>query len=417
MQSIQHPDQRANLMFLRIVPNLAVLWLISSLAISGLAHARPHILLDAKSGTVLSHKQAFDRWHPASLTKMMTAYVAFDAIKAGEITMGSPVRVSKYALSKPPSKMGFPVGTILNFENALKIILVKSANDISVAIAESLSGSEQKFAQRMNETAHKLGMNSTNFINPHGLHHPLQYTNARDLGLLARALYRDYPQYSHMLKIPAIRFGKKRLNSYNKLLGRFEGTDGIKTGYVCASGFNIAASASRSDRRIIAIVLGASSSHQRSIRTAKLLTAGFEGSTGKTAGSIDQLTPYGTSRYVATNIRDEICGRKRRAKKETKKQRKARWKAEAVKRNAENLLYFSVRKSVQPVVVVLGSAFGPSPTGIKTLDGQKPPPYVPVPTKRPDFQLARIDDLPPFAKTTLRGSIPLPKFRSLVLDE
>ena len=399
-------------MFHRIVPNLAFLSLVLTLVYSGIAQARPHILIDAKNGTVLSHKQAFDRWHPASLTKMMTAYVAFDAIKAGEITMGSPVRVSKYALSKPPSKMGFPVGTILNFENALKIILVKSANDISVAIAESLSGSEKKFAARMNKTARKLGMTNTNFINPHGLHHPLQYTTARDLGLLARALYRDYPQFAHMLKIPLIRFGNKRLKSYNKLLGRFEGTDGIKTGYVCASGYNIAASASRSGRRLIAIVLGASSSHERGITTAKLLNAGFEGNAGKSAGSIGRLKPYGNARYVATNIRDEICNRKRRAKKETRKQRKARWKAEAIKREAENLLYFSVRKPVKPVVVILGNAFGPSPTGIKTLDGHKPPPYVPIPSKRPDYQIARIDDLPAFDKANLRGSIPLPKFRA-----
>ena len=396
----------------RLIPATAIMLLISLLLSFNLAQARPHLLLDAKTGVVLSHEQAFDRWHPASLTKMMTAYVVFDAIKSGEITMASPVRVSKYALSKPPSKMGFPVGTILNFENALKIILVKSANDIAVSIAESLSGSEKAFAARMNKTARNLGMNGTNYINPHGLHHPLQYTTARDLGLLARALYRDYPQYAHLLKIPLIRFGNKRLKSYNRLLGRFEGTDGIKTGYVCASGYNIAASASRSGKRLIAIVLGAPNSHERGIRTAKLLNAGFANNADKSAGSIDKLKPYGTSRYVANNIRDEICGRKKRAKKETKKQRRARWKAEAIKRKAENLLYFTPRKPVQSVVVVLGSAFGPSPTGIKTLDGHKPPPYVAIPTRRPDYKLARIDDLPAFQKATLRGSIPLPKFRA-----
>lgn len=399
-------------MFHRIIPISAIVLIISTLVHIGLAQARPHLLLDAKTGAVLSHKQAFDRWHPASLTKMMTAYVVFDAIKKGEITMASPVKVSKYALSKPPSKMGFPVGTILNIKNSLKIILVKSANDIAVAIAESLSGSEIAFAGRMNKTATALGMNGTNFVNPHGLHHPLQYTTARDLGLLARALYRDYPQYAHLLKIPAIRFGKRRLKSYNRLLGRFDGTDGIKTGYVCASGYNIAASASRSGRRLIAIVLGAPNSHERGIITAKLLSAGFEGKTDNSAGSIDQLRAYGTSRYVATNIRNEICNRKRRAKKETKKQRKARWRAEAVKRKAENLLYFTPRKPVKPVVVILGNAFGPSPTGIKTRDGHTPPPYVPVPTKRPQYQIARIDDLPPFKTTNLRGSIPLPKFRA-----
>ncbi len=374
--------------------------------------ARPHILIDAGNAQVLSHKQAFDRWHPASLTKMMTAYVVFQAIKAGDITLNSPVVISKYALSKPPSKMGFPVGTILNFDNALKIILVKSANDVAVAIAESLSGSESAFAARMNEAAKKLGMNGTNFINPHGLHHPLQYTTARDFGLLALALYRDFPQFSHLLKIPAIRFGKRRLKSYNRLLGRFEGTDGIKTGYVCASGYNIAASASRSGRRLIAIVLGSANSHERGIRTAKLLNAGFNGSTTGNRTTIYQMKSYGSSLYVANNIRDEICKRRRPKRKESKKQRKARWRAEAVAREAENTLYFSPRMPFTAVRVVLGNAFGPSPTNIRVVDGRTPPPYVPVPTRRPEYHLARIDDLPPLSDANLRGAIPLPSFRS-----
>ncbi len=400
-----------------LVSMVAIILLILVSLQSGISHARPQIVLEADSGKVLSHKQAFDRWHPASLTKMMTAYVVFDAIKSGEITMGSPVRVSKYALSKPPSKMGFPVGTILNIENAIKIILVKSANDIAVAIAESLSGSEKAFAARMNKTARKLGMNGTNFVNPHGLHDPQQYTTARDMALLARALFRDFPQYAHLLKVPLLRFGNKQLKSYNRLLGRFEGADGIKTGYICASGFNIAASATRSGKRLIAIVLGAASSHERGIRTAKLLNSGFEGKTGKSAGSIENLRPYGTSRYVANNIRDEICKRKKQVKKETRKQRRARWKAEAIKREAENLIYFTPRKPVEPVVVILGNAFGPSPTGIKTVDGHAPPPYIPIPIKRPEFNMARIDDLPPFSKSKLRGSIPLPTYRASAINQ
>ena len=216
---------------------------ICSLLIAGLSvglssvHARPHILIDAADGTVLSHEAAFDRWHPASLTKLMTAYVVFDAIRSGEITLESPVRISKYANSKPPSKMGLPVGTILNFDNAMKIILVKSANDVSVAIAESLSGSESAFAARMNATAARLGMEGSHFINPHGLHHPLQYTTARDLAVLALALFNEFPQYSHIYRIAELRFGKRKLRSHNRLLGRFDGADGMKTGYVCASGY------------------------------------------------------------------------------------------------------------------------------------------------------------------------------------
>ncbi len=373
--------------------------------------ARPHILIDARNGAVLSHKQAFDRWHPASLTKIMTAYVVFDAIKTGEITLKSPVQVSKYALSKPPSKMGFPVGTILNFENALKIILVKSANDISISIAESLSGSEQAFAQRMNRTAARLGMTGSNFVNPHGLHNPLHYTTARDLAILAQAFYRDFPQYTYMVKIPILRFGKRWLRSHNHLLGRYNGVDGIKTGYVCASGYNIAATATRSGHRLIAIVLGAGSSHERGIRTAKLFNAGFDNSVKNIIGPVSKLEPYGNARYVANDIRDDICKRKKRAKKETKRQRKARWKVEALEREAENALYFTPRLPFKPVQIVLGNAFGPSPTGIRVVDGNTPPPYIAIPTKRPDYQLARIDDLPPLESAELRGSIPLPKYR------
>lgn len=407
---------RQTIVFTRILFSLKLM-LVALLVQSGSAFARPHILIDAGTGTVLSHRQAFDRWHPASLTKMMTAYVVFQAIKAGEITMRSPVRVSKYALSKPPSKMGLPVGTIFNFENALKIILVKSANDIAVSIAESLSGSEEAFARRMNSTAAKLGMSGSNFVNPHGLHDPLQYTTAHDYGLLSMALYQDFPQYSYMLKIPVLRFGKKWLKSHNYLLGRYAGADGIKTGYVCASGYNIAASANRSGRRLIAIVLGANSAHERGIRTAKLLNAGFDGSLSGSAGPIGKMKPYGSSRYVATNLRNEVCKRRKRAKKETKKQRNARWKAEAIKREAENVLYFTPRLPFKPVPVMLGSAYGPSPTDIRVVDGRTPPPYIAVPTVRPDYKIARIDDLPPFKNAKLRGAIPLPLFRPAAVEQ
>ncbi len=376
--------------------------------------ARPHLLLDASDGTVLLHQQAFDRWYPASLTKMMTAYIVFEAIKSGEITMKSPVRVSKYARKKPPSKMGLPVGTILNFENALKIILVKSANDIAVSIAESLSGSEQAFALRMNATAARLGMINSNFVNPHGLHDPLQYTTARDIGLLAMAIYRDYPQYTYMLRIPELQFAKRRLKSFNRMLGRYDGADGIKTGYICAAGFNIAASASRSGRRLIAIVLGAKNPHERGIETARLLDAGFDETYGQPTGPVETLEPYGTERDVANDLTDQICDRSKPKIRETRKQRKARLKAIAAKREAENALYFTPPLPVKPVQIVLGDAFGPSPTGIEVVNGNAPPPYIPIPIRRPDYQLAKIDGALLSQDTDLRGTIPLPKPRPQV---
>ena len=383
----------------------------------GYAQARPYLLLDAGSGMVLSHKQAFDRWHPASLTKMMTAYVTFQAIRSGEITMNSPVRVSKYALSKPPSRMGFPAGTILNIENALKIILVKSANDIAISIAESISGSEKAFVKRMNKTAARLGMTGTNYVNPHGLHNSAQYTTARDLGLLSMAMYRDFPQYAYMLKIPAIRFGKKKMKSYNSLLGRYPGADGIKTGYVCASGFNIAASAKRRGRRLIAVVLGAANTHERGITTAKLLNSGFARKTGRKPVSIKKLAPYGKARFTARNIKSEICKRNKRAKKESRKQRRARWKAEAIRRKKQNALYFQPAKPFTPVRITLGNAFGPSPVGINVQDKQNSPANVPIPTRRPTNQQARIDNLPPVKSAGLRGGIPLPRFRTTLASQ
>ena len=379
--------------------------------------ARPHIVVDANSGKVISHSQAFDRWHPASLTKMMTAYVVFTALEKGEITLQSPVRVSKYALSKPPSKMGLPVGTILNVDNALKTILVKSANDISVAMAESLAGSEVKFARRMNQAAAKLGMTGSHFINPHGLHAPLQYTTARDMALLALALHQRFPQYAHYFKIARLKHGKNILRSYNRSLEKFAGADGFKTGYVCASGYNIVAAATRKRRRLIAVVLGEQSSRHRNLKAARLLSEAFViPSRGQ---RIAKIKPYGTARYVATNLRDEVCQKRhgKTAKKETKKQRNARYKAENQAFLVEEVKYFHALKRGTPVRIVLGQAFGPNPTGIKVKGGNTPPSYVAVPTPRPRYHLARIDDLPPRKNPSLRGSVAVPTFRQQAVSQ
>lgn len=257
---------------------IAVGW--SALLAPSEGEAGPALVFDVRSGEVLHAYGAYTPWHPASLTKLMTAYVAFDAVRSGRTTLESPVRISEYALSQPPSKMGFAVGTELSLEYALRILMVKSANDIAVAVGESISGSEQAFVTQMNSTARRLGMIDTYFVNPHGLHDPAQRTTARDMGVLARALIRDFPQYQRFFEIESIRVGQAVMNNHNKLIGRFQGADGMKTGYVCASGFNIVATATRGGRRLVAVVLGGMTSGQRNEVTAGLLEAGFAAGTG-----------------------------------------------------------------------------------------------------------------------------------------
>jgi len=234
-----------------------------------------YIVVDADAGTVLNHREADQPWYPASLTKLMTAYLTFQAIDDGRLKMTSPVKISAHALAQAPSKMGFAVGTVLNVDNALKMMLVKSANDIAMAIAETVGGSEAGFVKMMNAEAGRLGMASTHYDNPNGLPDDGQITTARDLAVLARALWLDFPQYHSYLGIPAIKIGKRTLSSANTLLERYRGTNGMKTGYICASGFNMVVSATRFDRTLIVVVLGEVSSGSRAERAAGLLNEGF----------------------------------------------------------------------------------------------------------------------------------------------
>ena len=262
-----------------------VLLFIISLLLITPASATPHILVDLDSGNVLSQRQSFDPWYPASLTKLMTAYSAFRAIETGKARSDQPVRISKNAAKQPPSRMGYRVGTTLTLENALKLLVIKSANDVAVAIAESISGSVAAFSQRMNEDARQLGMTGSRFVNPHGLHNRRQVTTARDMAVLVRALHRQYPQYKSLFDTPSVlapsrtKQGKviqRIYYSYNLLLERYRGADGFKTGFVCASGYNFIGSATRSGRRIAAVVLGRDSQTSRAVDAAKLLTEGFQ---------------------------------------------------------------------------------------------------------------------------------------------
>lgn len=273
----------------------------------------PHIVVNVKSGAVLDDRDGARLWYPASTTKLMTAYVTFRAMQAGQIHQDTAVKISSNALAQPPSKMGFKVGTVLTVDNALKMIMVKSANDIAVALGEAVAGSEPKFIDRMNAEARRLGMSRTNYANPHGLPNSQQVTTARDLAVLARAILTEFPEFRSYLAIPAIKIGKKTLRNYNTLVGRYQGTTGMKTGFICASGFNLVASAKRGDKELIAVVLGEYSSIERGEKAAKLLDVGFRrtGLLGRTK-SLNSVSS-GSRHSGVYDMRPIICNGKSKA--------------------------------------------------------------------------------------------------------
>jgi D-alanyl-D-alanine carboxypeptidase len=295
---------------------LASALLAVSVLLSGRDSAEARLLIDAASGKVLEGENATVPWYPASVTKLMTTYVTLKAIRDQRITLDTVFTVSPTALAQQPSKMGFKVGTQLTVDNTLKMMLVHSANDMAVVLAEGVSGSVPKFAEEMNAAAQKLGMTQTYYVNPNGLPDDQQVTSARDLAILARALLHDFPDFDSYWHIGAIRLGKRVIRNTNRLIDAYPGADGMKTGFICASGFNLVASASRGDRRLIAVVLGASSSLARTGHAAQMFERGFAANTGfaffsPSATTVDALVPLAVS---PPNLREEICNNKGRRK-------------------------------------------------------------------------------------------------------
>src|SRR5579862_753729 len=290
--------------------------MLSSIALASVAclaatpaRSEAVILIDADSGKVLRAENATYPWYPASTTKLMTLYMALSAIRDHRITFDTLFTVSPNANSQAPTKMGFPVGTPVTVDNALKMKMVKSANDMAVLLAEGIGGSIDGFAEEMTNTAHKLGMTESSFVNPNGLPADGQITSARDLAILARALIRDFPQDSHYWHIPAIKFGKRVVRNYNPLIGRYPGADGMKTGFICASGFNLVATATRDKKHLIAVVLGAPSGAARAVKAAEMLEGGFTSNPlawlMPSLGTVDQLKPI---KADPPNLKDEMCG-------------------------------------------------------------------------------------------------------------
>src|SRR3954463_966225 len=299
---------------LPILRNVAVgLALFASSLVARTASAEATLVVEADSGRVLHAEHATYPWYPASTTKLMTMYLTLKAVKDKRLDMDSLLTVSPNAVAQAPSKMGFKAGTQLTLDNALKMMMVKSANDMAVVLAEGVGGSVDGFSAMMNQTAQKLGMTQTSYVNPNGLPADGQITSARDLAILARAFIRDLPEYEYFTHIPSIRYGRRVTQNFNKLIGRYPGADGFKTGFICASGYNLVASATRNGKRLIAVVLGASSGNARAVRAAQLLERGFGGNglgwLKPALGTVDNLVPIDAT---PPNLRDEMCSGKRK---------------------------------------------------------------------------------------------------------
>ncbi|WP_271170031.1 D-alanyl-D-alanine carboxypeptidase family protein [Hansschlegelia plantiphila] len=273
------------------------------------AMANPLIVVDVKTGGVIEANEATVPWYPASLTKLMTTLVVLNAIKSGQVTPQTALTYSARAQAEPPSKMGFQVGQTVTIDDALKMLMVQSANDIAFLLAEGVSGSAEAFVVEMNRTARQIGMTNTNFVNPNGLPvkpgPDLQRTTARDMAVLAVTLLRTYPEYAQLFRIDAIEIGNRILRNHNGLLGRYPEADGMKTGYTCSAGFNVVASATRGQRQLVTVVLGAETPIRRSETAIDAFERGFQATSARTTlGALPNVTAAFT-----TDLREQMCGK------------------------------------------------------------------------------------------------------------
>lgn len=376
---------------------LLILMLPFKVHAESLTTKRPYILIDAQSGAILASQKANDRWHPASLTKLMTAYVTFRAIKQGEIKEGSPVVISAASTKQPPSKMGYKQGVKLRIDTALEIIIIKSANDVSHALGQSVAGSLNNFVSRMNKEAKRLGMVNTRFTNSNGLHNKNQYSSARDMALLSAQILKEFPQYAYMFESVGIKTPAKTHYTYNLLLERFNGANGMKTGFVCASGYNMVGSASRNGKNLIAVVLGASSQTDRALSAAHLLETGF-----KSASSVGKTVYNNVQRGAnPVNMRPILC---------TQKARSSRYDPPAGQANIKSSHLNKRSISNKIINIKTGGVNAPASTAAGNL-ATSIIGNIPVPTKRPNTAL-------PVGQITLEtigspatGKISLPKPR------
>ena len=248
----------------------------ASLPSGAMANAKyASMVVDMDTGATLRTRNADKRLYPASLTKMMTLYMTFEAIEDGRLSLDQHLHVSRNAAKQPPSKIGLRAGRSISVRHAIRACAVKSANDVAVVLAEAIGGSTKNFALMMTAKARSLGMHNTTFKNPHGLTQKGQLSTARDMAILGQRLFNDFPQFYNVFERRSFTWGKRTYRATNKLLGRYRGADGIKTGYTRASGYNLVASAERDGRRVLGVVFGGRSSASRNRHMMKILDQGF----------------------------------------------------------------------------------------------------------------------------------------------
>ena len=283
-------------MFVRIFyAALMGVFMVFGAVIPGPVQAAPYaaMVMDARNGEVLHARNADTRLHPASLTKMMTLYIAFEAIRLGEITLDTEVTISANAANEPPSRLGLRAGSTIRLRYLIRAAAVRSGNDAATAMGEAISGSEAAFARRMTRTARALGMTRTTFRNAHGLTEEDHLSTARDMTMLGRRLIYDYPQYYNIFSRVTADAGIATVHNTNRVvLTSYRGADGIKTGYTRAAGFNLVASAQRGEERVIVTVFGGRSSDSRNQRVIELLDMGFERAPSSVALRTPPLPTY-----------------------------------------------------------------------------------------------------------------------------
>lgn len=296
-------------LFIRFVTVFAV-WL----AVLGSAHAQtaggPVLLFDAQTGEVISQERAGEPWYPASLTKLMTAYIVFQKIRDGQLRLDQKVLVSPVASGQEPSKIGIPSGQTVSVDFALQALLIYSANDMAYVLAEAASGSHERFALEMNAVAKNLGLSATHFVNPNGLFDPRQVTSARDIGVLAAIIVNEFPQHAGYFSQDAVAVGKRRLANRNSLIRIMPEADGMKTGFVCNSGYNLVASATRNGRKMIAVVMGAKSGGNRAIRAKDLLEQGFLAASQPGRHKVAEIVNLPQGAIVPKDMTGDVCKRK-----------------------------------------------------------------------------------------------------------
>jgi len=354
----------------------ALAWLLAaSTLIATPAFAVNTIVVDVATGKVLSQRNATQRWYPASTTKLMTAYLALRALEDGSVALDSPVVMTRAAATQAPSKMGYRPGSVIRLDVALRMMLVKSANDVAFAIAQALGGgSIERFVATMNEAAAGLGMQDTHFVNPNGLPGAGQYSSAKDLAILGVAIHKEFPAFTNYFSTEAIRAGDTVMPNNNGLLGRYQGADGMKTGFICASGFNLVASATRDDRTLVAVVLGAEGPIVRERTAAEIIENGFNTNPRSIRETLAELP---TAEGPPADISAAICSDAGRTARANERQ------SEDGREEAFGSPFLAkIDRPPAAVPVALGGAAAGRgfDAGIATIEGYG----IPVPTFRPD---------------------------------